>query len=118
MVSCHSLKSGWLGSIFSGRRSSSTVHSHVRQGWFIPSERVTNHGSTWRIEATSASGIAFAKESIQVEPWQGKPTDFVTDHRPARDIIYLLCKDGFSIRFAWPHNSQPTLKRRTPHEIQ
>lgn len=58
---------------------------------------VSSHGSVWTIEALSDAAREFADEHLQVEDWMGIPTNFSTDHRPARSLCERLEADGFNL---------------------
>ena len=63
-----------------------------------------NGSSTvWRIEAQSEEAIAFAEERFVVEPWQGTPVSFWTDHRAANALCCRLEHDGFVVAFGNSH---------------
>lgn len=53
--------------------------------------------TVWRITAESEAAKAFAEENFPVESWQGTPTSFATDWRPARDLCAQLAEEGFTI---------------------
>jgi hypothetical protein len=53
--------------------------------------------TVWTITAETESAKDFAKENFQVEDWQGVPENFMTDHRPARNICSQLADNGFIV---------------------
>jgi hypothetical protein len=59
--------------------------------------RFTSFGSVWKVQAVSPEAKAFAEERFSVEGWQGRPTNFNTDHRPARELAYRLIDEGWQV---------------------
>jgi len=59
--------------------------------------KVLNHGSVWTIKAVSEDAKAFAEGNFPVEDWQGTPTNFTTDWRPARDLVEILQAEGWRV---------------------
>jgi hypothetical protein len=53
--------------------------------------------TVWGIEAVSDAAKEFAAENFIVEDWQGVPTNFFTDWRPARDLCARLADEGFTV---------------------
>ena len=51
----------------------------------------------WRIEAVSAKAKKFAREELPVEGWMGKPEDFHTDWRVARELCGRLAGEGWTV---------------------
>ena len=60
--------------------------------------QVINYGSVWQIRAISDAAKTFAEENFPVESWQGIPADFMTDWRPARDLVERLLDEGWSVQ--------------------
>jgi hypothetical protein len=56
-----------------------------------------NYGSVASIQAVSADAIAFAEDNFFVDGWQGVPTNFFTDWRPARDLAERLTDEGWRV---------------------
>jgi hypothetical protein len=54
--------------------------------------------SALRVGAVSEAARIFAEENFAIEDWQGIPSDFVADWRPARDLVEQLVADGFNVR--------------------
>ena len=58
---------------------------------------VHNFGTVCTIEARSEHAKEFADENFVVEGWQGVPTHFTTDWRPAQNLCERLTADGFNV---------------------
>lgn len=59
--------------------------------------RVVNHGSVVSIVSQSAAAKAFAENNFFVEPWQGTPNHFTTDHRVAWNLAERLMEEGWTV---------------------
>ena len=57
----------------------------------------TEHGTVWTIEAISDEAISLANDNFGVADWQGIPTRFTTDHRPAIALADKLIGEGWDI---------------------
>jgi hypothetical protein len=58
---------------------------------------VANHGTVWTIVANTEAAIEFAHENFAIEPWMGTAERFTTDHRPARNLVENLIREGFNV---------------------
>ena len=57
----------------------------------------TNHGSVTTVEAISDAAIDLANDQFGVDDWQGIPTRFTTDWRPAEVLASHLVSNGWSV---------------------
>ena len=49
----------------------------------IPDVYIGNQGTVWTFNVQSEAALAWIKENVQIEAWQGDAGYFVADHRPA-----------------------------------
>lgn len=54
-------------------------------------------GSVVTVEAVSEAAKDFAEENFPVDSWQGQPTRFTTDWRPAQALAERLASEGWVI---------------------
>jgi hypothetical protein len=49
------------------------------------------------VPAATPAAKEFAEEHFPVEGWQGAPANFMTDWRPARDLMLHLADEGWRV---------------------
>jgi hypothetical protein len=59
--------------------------------------RFTSFGSVFKVEAVSDAAKDFAEANFPVDGWQGKPTSFMTDWRPANELADRLESEGWEV---------------------